>query len=81
MCNGRHLTSILKSTTSGVVGLDKSGGRASKILTTANTLSENLTNDDFLVIICGLNDVACNEVEEEIGKILEIVRTQKCKIF
>jgi len=63
--HGRDLSWHLKDRlpTYETLGYVRPGGRSRQILDRYNIESADLGKDDFLVIMCGANDVAKNEAE------------------
>ncbi|KAG8329979.1 hypothetical protein J6590_073984 [Homalodisca vitripennis] len=73
--HGRNLTFNLNkcSKSFDAVGFVRPGGRAEQVLNYDNLDGERLGPDDFLVIACGSNDVACNEAERALNLIDNVV--------
>lgn len=56
-------------------GFVRPGGRAEEVLNPTNISEEKLKSDDFLVIMCGTNDVAHNEAQLAINSISSTLDT------
>lgn len=61
------------------VGFVTPGGRAEQVLKMDNISGENLSEKDYLVLMCGTNDVARNEADELMTRMDTFIKTVKNK--